>query len=329
MRLGEIQKILGASIDENHKLVLKQESTFGGQAFRVNNYIEIISALDMLTNQKWSTSDYTQIENIKAQHSELVNPVVLTTNEFNQLNSYVNTLNQKIPIFWSFLNSFTEGQDEKTINIQLPTNIESLEKLNELNNRLIDIFKRYNIDGEIIFQGFDTGTSWYVLLIKGVVTYQTIIACLKIAQEYFKTKTEYFNSKEARIAYLTALNKDKESKDNLNQFKDAFLENLLKEGVMEVVNKLGETHGFTKSELNTRLIQATTKLIKELGYGTEFHLSLNPPPYAEEQGGELKINYLAMQQALPKLKTKQLSAGKKRQIRKNNKKPNIEPLTTS
>lgn len=36
--------------------------------------------------------------------------------------------------------------------------------------------------------------------------------------------------------------------------------------------------------------------MKELDNGVEFHLSLNPPPYANEQRGQLEINYKSIQE---------------------------------
>jgi len=294
MRIGEIKSLIEKVLDENNTIQLNHEPIYGNQAHKVNNFGEIIEALDVLSSQKWNDSDYTQVEQIKSKHADATDQVVLTVDEFNQLNSYLGTINPKIPLFYLTLDSLTKDQDRKTINVKLASNINSLAKLSEVNKSLEDSFKLFNVDGEFVFKGFDKGSEWYELVTSGYMTYGFIIACLKIAKEYFKVRTEYFKSEQAKIGYEASL-----KEETFEKYQDRWLKIFVEEEVNKAVREIG-THGQTEVELQTKLIKATEKLIKVLEEGTEFHLSLNPPSYASEERGELKIDYSKIKESLPK-----------------------------
>lgn len=312
MRIGEIKSLIKKVLDENNTIQINQEPIYGNQAHVVNNFGEIIEALDILSKQKWNDIDYAQVEQIKSSHVDSTNKVVLTVDEFNQLNSYVGSVNPKIPLYYLTLDSLTKDQDEKTINVKLPINLNSLSKLSEVNKSLEDSFKLFNVDGPFEFKGFDKGTEWYELVTNGSLTFGFMIAGLKIAQEFFKTRTDYFKSEQARIGYEASL-----EKEDFEKYQERWLKIFVEKEVRKAVTEIG-THGQTKDELHTNIIKATAKLIKVLGEGTEFHLSLNPPSYASEQGGELKIDYSKIRESLPKedKKVKALEDGRRKKENK-------------
>ena len=323
MRLGEIKNILDEVLDESNKIHIENEVAYGGQAQKITNFGQIISALDILSAQSWNDTSYAEIENIKKQYKKTPSIATLETAQFNQLNSYINAINQKLPLFYSILESLVEEQDEKVINIKLPEGIESLEELDTTNKRLEDILKLFNVDGQFQFQGFDKGSLWYVLMAAGPLSYGFLIGCLNVAQEYLKAKTEYFKSEEAKISFQAAL-QGKEDKFTFEKYQEGWLSIFIKDKVKKVIEEIGQTNGASNEELHTKLVKATTNLVAELGEGTEFHLSLNPPEYAsEEKGAILKIDYQKIKALVPK-KEKETKQLKEAEAKDGKKKENPE-----
>lgn len=316
MRLGEIKNIVGFILNENKNIKIEHEIIYGGQAYKVNNFLEIFEALDILSKQGWNTTDYSNVEIIKNKYITQGNPVILDASEFNQLSSYINDLNPKMPLYYSVLEYFSEKQDEKIINIQLPSKEFSFTELSEINKRLEDVLKCFNVDGPFKFRGFDKGTDWYIVLATGVLSHQYLIACLQITQEYLKTRTEYFKSEQAKLAYEASLS-DNNSKESYDKYQEKYLNLLVKREVKKAIENIKETNGKSVEELNSHLVIATKKLVKELGDGVEFHLSLNPPEYAKERVGNLSIDYkkinMQEREGIKDEKTKQIEASKKGQ----------------
>jgi len=312
MRIGEIRNIIGRVLSDNHQIAIEQEDLYGGQAHNVKNYGDLIQALNILSEQNWNNQNYDEIEKIKEMYGDDVRSVQLPQEQFNQLNSYINEINSKVSLYYEVLDSFVEKQDEKTINIKLPSGLSSLEDLSSANKRLDDIFKLFNVDGEFQFKGFDRGTEWYVLVGGGVLSYRFVIACIKIGQEYLKMRTEYFKTKQAEIAYeMTLKDEEKKPAGGFEKFKEEWLNRFTRKKVEEAVEVIG-TNGQTQPELASKLVKATTKLVKELDAGAEFHLSLNPPAYAQEHAGSLVIDYKQLAKLKPKEKkeVKQVEAPK-------------------
>ena len=292
MRLGEIKKIIEKTLDKDGKMTIQHEPIYGGQAHSVNNFADIMFAIDVVYDKEWNELDHTPIKEIRDKYN-YKREAQIEIAEFNQLNSYIASLNTKLLLYLSILETMTEDQEEKIINIKLPDDaVGSLEDLAKLNNRLGKIFKEFNIDGVAQFKGFDKGTDWYMVYFAGILSYQSFIACLKIAQEYYKTKKEYYGSKKAELDYRASVEKDDDfSKDELKDYTEKRLELFIKEKVNEAINTIDGRNGKTKPEMNTQLVIATKDLVKEFGTGVEFHLSLNPPAYAEETAEGLKIDY--------------------------------------
>lgn len=294
MRLGEIKQILDKVLNEDKNIILINEPLNGGYTYRIAKYGSIIESLEILSKLAWNQLDYTPIQVIRDNYHIDQQEVQITQDEFNQLNSYISSLNEKIPLFMSILDTMVEKQDEQIINIKLTNKINKLDDLTKINTRLDDILKRYNADGQFEFKGFDKGTNWYVILATGVLSYRFLIAGLDIAQKYFDTRKSYFESEKAKLDLKAALDKEEITDEDLKGYKERRLSSLIKGEVESAIEKIGVGTN-SKNELTLKIIQATTKLIKELDEeGTEFHLSLNPPEYAEEYMGSLTIDYSKM-----------------------------------
>lgn len=307
MRLGEIKQNIDKVLIANKTIQLKSDAVYGGQAYKINNYSDVIIVLEHVASLSWSGVNIDAIDEIITQYPKN-NIVELPQSQFNKLTSFINTVNQKIPLYYSILETMVEKQDELTINIKLPEKIKNLNDINIANKRLEDVLKLYNIDGQFEFVGFDKGSEWYVLVAKGVLSYQFIVSCLKIAQEYLKTKAEYFKSEEARISYEASLKEDEKNSDSgFEKYKESWLKLFTEKEIEKVIDKINKKNGHTKEELQVKLVNATTKLVKELGEGTEFHLSLNPPEYVSEQAGQIVIDYKKIEALKPPIDVKQIA----------------------
>jgi hypothetical protein len=309
MRLGEIKNIIKACLNDNDQIHILNEAQYGGQAQLVQNYQEIIAALDVLHDQSWNDLDYAPIEEIKEQHDVTTNPVLLSQEEFNKVNSYVSAVNQKLPVFIGLLETMVEEQDPQIINIKLPEKIKSIEDLQKFNKRLIEIFKRFNLAGEFEFKGLDKGTSWYEILITAPLLYAYFIACLKLASSVLNLKKTYYDGEIARLTYEAMKEKAKEEKSK-EEWVEIIMEKQIENGIDTAINEVKERNGKTPEELKTLLVNATKELVKELGEGTEFHLSFNPPEFAKETNGALEIDYKKMPKINPEVEVKKIEASK-------------------
>lgn len=324
MRLGEIKKIVDESADTANQLTIEAETVYAGQAYKVLNYSGLMKALEVLHGQSWNDIDYAPIMQIRKAHAVTYYSVTLTVAEYNELNQYVSSLNTKLPIFLGILEGLVEEQDSQLINIKLPKELTSFTNLNKLNSQLEKLFKEFTVDGDVQFRGFDKGSDWYMVQITGVMTYAILLGCLKIAQEFFKTKTEYYNSKKAELDYRASpgVSDDFTQKD-VDDYITRRLDLELEKDVKEVLEKIHATNGHTVPELQSKILIATKDLVKQLGDGVEFHLSLNPPEYANEKAGSLIIDYEKIQNIVDKEKAehKTITDGSTLDLEKDTSKP--------
>lgn len=310
MRLGEMKQKIDAVLTTGNILSIKNTPLYGEQAQEVTNYGNLISALEILVKLDWNDIKAEELSLITSQ-IELSNSAILPLDTFNSLSSIVGRVNTKLPLYYSILESMVNDQDENIINVKLPKGINTFDELNEFNNKLSKIFKLFQFDGEFKFQGFDKGTDWYEVLITGTLFHAYFISCLQVAQSYYRTKTEFYNSAKAEIDYLAA--KASNSDLSKDQYKDNWLSAFIESEVKRIHSEIQDTNGKTEAEANTTLVKATIKLVEALGDGAEFHLSLNPPQYALEKAGQLIIDYkkIRQTQALEAPKQAQLETAKK------------------
>lgn len=290
MRLGEIKQKIDRVVSDSHIIVIKNLPLYGEQAQSVTNYGDLIDALETLSAFEWNDVTASELELLMNKYPKTAT-AILSLEDFNALSAYIGRINTKLPLYYSILDTMVEEQDEKIINIKLPEKIKSLDDLSEFNKRISTLFKSFQIEGGFEFRDFDKGTSWYEIWINGTAFYAYFIACLKVAQEYYKAEAEFFKSKKAEVDFEAA---KASSGDDFTKetYKKNWLEAFIKTEVSRLVEEeIKALNGSTSQEMQTRLVIATTNLVHELGEGTEFHLSLNPPQYAEEQAGQLIIDY--------------------------------------
>lgn len=298
MRVGEIKNIVEEAADESNRLTIESAPLYGGQAYEVENYSRLIGAVTAISDMSWNNVDFTPVQAIIGRYGIDVERVQITDEEYSQLDSYINAVNTKFPIYLEVIRSMTNAQSETFINIKLPEEVKSFKELSEINSRLDRLFKEFNIDGQVELKGFDKGSDWYTVCVIGITTYHAFIAGLKIAQEIMKLRKQYFNSEKAKIEYETAKEIFNQVKDvpTLDEFQEKKIDKIIESKVHEAIAEIDNKGAKRGQELTNQLVKATTDLVAALGDGIEFHLSLNPPEYAKVTAGSLIIDYKKMRE---------------------------------
>jgi hypothetical protein len=302
MRIGELNKILDEAVSDSGQLTLKATATYAGQAYKIDNIYEIYSAVSALEKTKLLPSEPNAIvkqildENENTTAEEYIE---IDNAKYNELNSYIQSLNGKLPAIKKVVATFSPEQDEQVINVKLPNNITTLEDLNKINKRLDTLFKKFNITGEVKLIGFDVGSEWYQFLVDGAPLFSFIVATIDLALRIVDFKKKKTESSETP-AEVKVINEINGSNNTITQnvYVNKLADDKIEAGVGKTIENIGVPDNRAQAEFNTMLVNATKELIKELGKGTEFHLSLNPPEYLEEskQFAGLKIDYSSMPQ---------------------------------
>lgn len=311
MRVGEIQKKLSSILNSSNQVVMDSIAIYGGQAYTIRNYGLIVDALEILAPQPWNTIDFNPVKSVIDEHGH-ARSAQLSVEEYTILETYISSLNQLLPIYVGVIESLTEEQDSQVINVMLPDSIQTLAELATMNDKINDVFKLFKEDGEIVFEGFDKGTDWLILLLSGEITFPLFLGCLDAARKYCEVRESWYKSEKARIDYeaAAAAFEQKITEPSFEKYQENHLNNQLTSDVKKVLANL-ELNGRTKPERENKILAATKGLIEAMGEGVEFHLSLNPPEYATETQGNLEINYKKLQALRePKEKTKNLPEGK-------------------
>lgn len=312
MRLGKVRNTVAEVTNTSGQMVIEADAVYGGQAYTVKKFDKLSTALTVVSDQKWNDLDFSPVKTILDAYDKSATQTITNT-EYDQINSYIASVNQKLPIFIGLIQTMVEDQDEQAINVKLPEKATNLKGLNALNTKLDKLFMKFNIDGKpIVFKGFDTGTDWYIFAVGGVITYRFIIGCIKIAHDYFDMRKTYFDSKRSKLDYEASLKANEKFDDKaFKEFQQRRLDLEVATSIDELIKHINEKNGHEVAELNNKLIIATKDLIEVLDEGAEFHLSLNPPKYVEEDSsGLLTINYSQMPKLETKKEVKTIESGK-------------------
>ncbi|MBO7244613.1 MAG: hypothetical protein J6V53_04980 [Alphaproteobacteria bacterium] len=319
MRLGELKKILDEVVDSNNKIVITSSSLYNGQLYIIQEYSKLIKALSVISEQSWIDFSSEIVEELNSKFLQNTIEIQINPSDYNSLTQFVNKINAKLPLFYGILDTIVEKQDEQIINIKLPTKEDfSLDELSDINKRLSKIFSTINIDGTATFSGFDKGSSWYEILIGGALTYKFFISALKIAQEFFKAEKNYYEAGEAKIHYQAALlqlqkEQNKIDEEAIKDYAKHVISVRIENSIKEVVKEL-PSNGHTENEVIAKMSKTVEAITTEMNNGLEFHLSLNPPEYAEEDGTKISIDYEVIRQiqkehAQPKALTNETTEG--------------------
>jgi septum formation topological specificity factor MinE len=315
MRLIEVKKNLKNLLSGDTIQVQTEQQYTGSQTIKKSR--ELFSVLEFLSDQPWNDADFSAIQTIIDKYVSLkAQQVTLDQSEYEKISSYVNHVNQRLPVFIGILNSITEEQSPEDINIKLSDSIDSPAKLESLLREIMDLEKYSNIEGKgLKFSGFEKGSNWMVLTAATSLSYGFIMACLKLAQEIMKTKDNYFKTETAKIAYIASLDKSKKEELNEAGFKK-YLENYsevqLNMGAQRIAKNIGEVNGYQVGDIQPKAINTTKSLINIIAKGNEVHLSLSSPKEITESAtGEIEVDNSYLTELAKKEDAKQIENAEK------------------
>lgn len=315
MRIGVVKQQIQLATN-NNQLTLQGTPIYGGQAYRVSNFtpkyrlIESLLSLNLIDSGIFPDDLKNVYDSLKGKDS-----FELSAPEYNKLNAFFTQINATLPVIQKTVTAFTPDQEEQIINIKLPDGIKKIADLNDYNTRLENVFSKFGITERngLAFKGFDNGTEWYQILIENVDFFKWVVVAIGIAWSCIKIRKEWLETEMARLT-LKSLNKDSKKKD-LDKNDDA-VKQVLKIKIQEEVNLAFEnglsTFGKGRPEVENQLTNAVEAMIEEIDFGTEFHLSLNPPKNIGEieENGLTKIDYSQIYEIKPTKKepVKELSS---------------------
>lgn len=309
MRIGEFNQILQKAVSADGTLQTSGEAIYGGQVYKISDFMDKAKLVEALEEMGLlpKVADTDTLELI-AEHAD-EDEYFPETTEHDQIVALFSQINANLPAYAEIAEAFSPDQQETTINIKLPDNTDSIEELQSFNERLSDIFKRFNIAGDFKIVGFDNGSEWYqVLLDPNLHIY--VMTAVSLALQTIDFRDARKGSEDLRLTRKTLDTKDPENKLTEQKLLNGIVEEKITEGATEVVEKLGAPDGREKPETVSMIIGAVKDLVKEFDKGTEFHLSLNPPAYTEESStGSITIDYKNIPQLDEKKPTKQLETG--------------------
>lgn len=293
MRLREVKKKI-EELGSDGKITVSLRRSLGN-FFIISNSRKLFFLLQFLSEQEWNQTDFAQIQAIIDTAHALDNDEVMLDNaQYNHLNTYVNKVNEKLPIFFGIVDSLSDEQGEFDINVRLSDEIKTVDDLNGLIFEIKNLEKFANLDGKSLeFSGFDIG-SWWISFSAGCgVVYGFIMACTKLAQEVLKTQEQYYKTKEARIHYQMTLEDGKKATETgLKKYCEKYCENYLEQGAAEIAQGIGKYNGISENEISEKAKNATKSLLKIIGNGNEIHVSLNGNQIVgETESGNIQMNY--------------------------------------
>lgn len=293
MRLREVKKKI-EELGSDGKITVSLKQSLGN-FFIISNSRKLFFLLQFLSEQEWNTIDFTQIQAIMDSTHALDNDEVMLDNaQYNHLNTYVNKVNERLPIFFGIVDSLSDEQGEFDINIKLSDEIKTVDDLNGLISEIKNLEKFANLDGKSLeFSGFDIG-SWWITFSAGCgVVYGFIMACTKLAQEVLKTQEQYYKTKEAKIHYQMTLEDGKKiTEAGLKKYCEEYCENYLEQGAIEIAQGIGKYNGTSENEISEKAKNTTKSLLKIIGDGNEIHVSLNGSQIVgETESGNIQMNY--------------------------------------
>lgn len=284
MRLKLLYKILNEATTDGH-LTLSAEAMYGGQAYKIYGFKMLRQALLNLKEQNLLFIEVSEpVEQLIAANKK--DTIVVSNVEYSDLQRLINDINSTLPTVLAVLGNFSPVQDEQILNIKLPEGLDSPQEYSDFNKRISKIFKKFGVDSDDVhIVGFDSGSQWYEVLCQNASwIFPFIISCLQLALEVWKFFKDSKDKPETQFTVNIINNNFTKGDDKItiDNYLEKVIDEKIQKGIEERLSKLGAPGGKTQEESTTMLVQATKELVKELGEGTEFHLSLNPPDYVKE-----------------------------------------------
>lgn len=303
MRIGRFNQIVNAATDANGELQTNGVAKHAGQVYVIKKFnakaklVLVLQEMDLLLA---STSESTISIFTKNKNKSTIEVDAAQHSEIASLFAQINT---KLPVYSELAEHFSPDQEETVINVKLPGGISSLAELQTFNKRLDTLFKKFNVTGNFKIVGFDAGTEWYQILIDNSGLFSLFISSVSLALQAIDFRDSRKDSDDLRLAKKAIDARDSSNDITEQKLLNSMVDEKIAEDTEKVVDELGCPDGREKPETLSMVIGAVKELVKEIDKGTEFHLSLNPPEYAKENGSNgmpaITIDY----KSIPKIET--------------------------
>ncbi len=290
MRINEKLSLLNR-VTNNGKIIIEREPN-SNYVF-VTNYEDLIQALDYLASEEWNNLDDARIQDIIKKYGFQGSEKKLNTNEYNWLSSYVDDLNQKYPFYYSIITTQVLEEDEKALNILIPSSINSFQELINFNKNLSRFFNDLKVIEEIKFISFDKGTDWIVLAVNSITAYYLVMTCLEIAQKIVNLKKTYHEGEIAKLQHQALLKKvpnfdlteDDFKKITIDSFTEENINKLFTPEALKQLSRYG-----TNEELLAGIRMGIPELIQILEKGSQIVPANNHPKFLTTESGNINID---------------------------------------
>jgi hypothetical protein len=289
MRINKKLALLNG-VTKNGKIFINSVEEPGG--YKVKNYEDLMRALDYLGKEEWNKNDDGRIRDIIRIHG-FEDDQRLNRNEFDWLKSYVTELNKTYPYYYSIISTQIHKEDEKSLSVLIPTDIQSFEELIAFNKRLAKAFDSIKITEDISFSGFDKGTDWIVLTANTITAYYLIMTCLNVAQKVVTLKKTYHEGEIAKLQHQALIKEEPDLNLTEDKFKEITIQSFTEDNIRklftsEALSKL-QRHG-TENELLTGVKKAMPELIDLLEKGMRIEPANEHPKFLTTENGNILIN---------------------------------------
>ena len=314
MRLGVLRKIIDETTDDNIQLIFEAESVVSGHLYHISGYNTLITALETLADQPWLKIDTEILEGITEAYGKTATEVQISQEHFGVLSEIVGKINQALPVFYGILETLVDEQDEHIVNIKIPADsIRDLDALSKFNKELQEVFKlivkHKGLRGDIEFKGFDTGSSWYkMLIVGGTMVYGAFMGGIEIAEGMIEVRKVWYETEAIRLSLEAEKRKQAKkgeapapvTKDEIKRSIDEMFEIKIEEQVGLLIANLSESPNDLK-EMKVSITMGLHKLIALMENGTEIHPSLNPPEFIKQDDEQrFEIDYKRLKKSLAK-----------------------------
>jgi len=306
MRIGRFNQIINAAVDGNNELQTNGTPKHGGQVFVIEKFSAKARLILALQDMKLLPSSISESTISIFSDNQKLDILELEASQHTEVVSLFTQVNARLPVYSDIAEKFSPDQQETVINVKLPEGINSIDDLQGFNKRLDAIFKKFNITGNFKIVGFDSGTEWYQILVDNSGLFGFVISAISLSLQAIDFRDSRKGSDDLRLAKKALDAKTPDNKVTEQKLLNGMVDEKINEDVEKTVDDLGCPDNREKPETVAMIISAVKDLIKEIDRGTEFHLSLNPPDYAQENGMGMAINI--DYKSIPKLETTKMES---------------------
>ena len=314
MRLGVLKKIIDEATDDNIQLRFEAESVLSGYSYHIHEYNTLITLLEALTDQPWLKINTEILEGITEEYGKTATEVQISQEYFSELSQIVDEINHALPVFYGILEILVDEQDEHIVNIKIPEDsISDLDELSQFNKELQEVFKlivkHKGLRGDIEFKGFNTGSSWYeILIMGGPIVYFALMGVIEIAEGMLQIQKLWYENQEIRLSLEAGKRKQaKEGEapkpvtdDEVKRHVNIMVEIEIDKQMDKLIAELSELPNGPE-EMKISITKGLHKLIALIEKGTEIHPSLNPPEFIKQDDEQrFSIDYERLKKLLEK-----------------------------